>query len=51
MFNISENYEKLWKAIIRPPRAKYNKNDVGTNSTHNTGPLIFRKSGMKIKRT
>lgn len=44
MFNISENYEKLWKAIIRPPRAIYQKEDVGTYS------VIFRACYFPKKR-
>jgi hypothetical protein len=29
MFGISEGYEQLWKAIIRPPRAIYKEEDLG----------------------
>ena len=30
MFGIGDNYEMLWKAIIRPPRAQYSPHDLGT---------------------
>ena len=29
MFGIGDNYEMLWKAIIRPPRAQYEPHDLG----------------------
>ena len=32
MFGLSEGYEQLWKAIIRPPRADYAVHDLGTVS-------------------
>jgi hypothetical protein len=32
MFNIGDNYEKLWRAVIRPPRAEYTIEDLGTLS-------------------
>lgn len=50
MFGIGENYEMLWKAIIRPPRATYSAFEVGIHY-FNSGPQIFRKNGIKIKRT
>ena len=34
MFNISENYEQLWRAIIRPPRAIYKKEEVGMKDVY-----------------
>lgn len=30
--DIKQNYEMLWKAIIRPPRAQYEEADLGTVS-------------------
>lgn len=29
MFGISDKYEQLWRAIIRPPRAEYTVDDLG----------------------
>jgi hypothetical protein len=29
MFGLSEKYEQLWRAIIRPPRAKYAVENLG----------------------
>ena len=37
------NYESLWKAIIRPPREKYNESELGNK--------IFYYSNKKIIRT
>ena len=45
-----DNYELLWKGIIRPPRATYHSIDIGINVL-DEGPKVFRKNGMKIKRT
>ena len=45
MFNIGENYEMLWKAIIRPPKAIYNKEEVGIISINSQGPNCFEKMG------
>jgi hypothetical protein len=36
-------YEKMWKAIIRPPRAIYTDKDLG--------PSELNVSGMKVVRT
>jgi hypothetical protein len=30
MFGISDKYEQLWRAIIRPPRAEYTLENLGT---------------------
>jgi hypothetical protein len=30
MFGLSEGYEQLWRAIIRPPRAEYTPEMLGT---------------------
>ena len=30
MFGISDKYEQLWRAIIRPPKAEYTSGDLGT---------------------
>lgn len=33
MFGLSDKYEQLWRAIIRPPRAEYTVDDLGTAVT------------------
>lgn len=50
MFNIGENYDKLWRAIIRPPRAEYTLHDLG-KKVDEIGPQVFKKNNVKIKRT
>ena len=47
---IGDKYDLIWKAIIRPPRAVYDKQSLGTRASH-LGPTVFRKKGMKVQRT
>lgn len=47
---LSENYEKLWRGIIRPPRAGYTVEDLG-NCVVIEGPKVFKRHGMKVERT
>ena len=41
--NLKENYEQLWKAIIRPPRASYKPEELP--------PAQFKIDGRRVKRT
>jgi hypothetical protein len=41
--NLKENYEMLWKAIIRPPRATYSPEELP--------PQLFKIEGRRVKRT
>lgn len=48
--NLSEGYEQLWKAIIRPPRANYRDEMLG-KVFFNVGPKLIKWGGNKIQRT
>ena len=41
--NISNQYDSLWKAIIRPPRDSYSPEDLG--------PFLFQIDGKVVERT
>ena len=48
MFGIGDNYEMLWKAIIRPPRAQYNPHDLGSSPLIK-GQRYLEKTESKLK--
>jgi hypothetical protein len=51
MFSISNSYDEIWKAIIRPPREKYKIDDLGLlYFTIVAGKPKFRISGKTIVR-
>lgn len=48
--SITNGYEDLWKAIIRPPRDDYKLTDMGIEYSITKGPTHILVEGVKVIR-